>query len=111
MRALDALESLRQFAAGHGVTLERLSAAEEAAIIAALHWPPEAALDPTVAFYQQARIERLAAAEALELMAAFYRDVRAEDCDLDADGDMLLFQWGVYDWGTARPSSTTSCAS
>jgi hypothetical protein len=32
-------------------------------------------------------------------MLSFYRDVRAADVDLDADGDMLLFQWGTYDWG------------
>jgi hypothetical protein len=32
-------------------------------------------------------------------MLGFYRDVRASDCDLDSDGDMLLVQWGTYDWG------------
>jgi Family of unknown function (DUF6022) len=32
---------------------------------------------------------------AIEAMVAFYRDVRAEDCDLEADGDMLLAQWGM----------------
>jgi hypothetical protein len=42
-------------------------------------------------------IENLSASEAVDLMAAFYRDVRADDCDLDADGDMLLFEWGVYE--------------
>jgi hypothetical protein len=29
---------------------------------------------------------------------AFYRDVRPTGCE-DPDGDMLLFQWGTYDWG------------
>jgi hypothetical protein len=29
----------------------------------------------------------------------FYANVRADGCDLDADQDMLLFQWGTYDWG------------
>lgn len=49
--------------------------------------------------------ERLLAARHLDLamlsvedgvaaMLAFYRTTRADDCDLDADGDMLLFQWG-----------------
>ena len=33
-------------------------------------------------------------------MIAFYRDVRADDCPLEQDGDMLLFQWGMYDWGS-----------
>jgi hypothetical protein len=37
--------------------------------------------------------------EGLESMLEFYANVRAVDVDLDADGDMLLFQWGTYDWG------------
>lgn len=32
---------------------------------------------------------------ALEAMLSFYRECRAEGCDLEEDGDMLLFQWGV----------------
>lgn len=32
-------------------------------------------------------------------MLAFYRDERAEGCVIERDGDMLLYQWGVYDWG------------
>lgn len=32
-------------------------------------------------------------------MLGFYRSVRATDVSLDADGDMLSFQWGTYDWG------------
>lgn len=32
-------------------------------------------------------------------MMAFYRDVRADECAIEEDGDMLLFQWGTYDWG------------
>jgi hypothetical protein len=32
-------------------------------------------------------------------MLAFYRTVRAVDCDLAVDGDMLLFQWGTHNWG------------
>ena len=35
----------------------------------------------------------------VERMMAFYRDIRADDVDLESDGDMLLFQWGTYDWG------------
>lgn len=45
-------------------------------------------------------LDSVTPAEALELAVAFYREVRAEDCDVDADGDMLLFQWGTYDWGS-----------
>jgi hypothetical protein len=38
----------------------------------------------------------------IERMLAFYKEVRADDVDLDADGDMLLFQWGTYDWGSGE---------
>lgn len=34
----------------------------------------------------------------ISLMSEFYREVRAQGCDLDFDGDMLLFQWGIYNW-------------
>jgi hypothetical protein len=39
----------------------------------------------------------LHAESAIALMIAFYRVVRAEGCNIDQDGDMLLFQWGIYD--------------
>jgi hypothetical protein len=32
-------------------------------------------------------------------MLAFYEQERVEGCDVGADADMLLFQWGTYDWG------------
>jgi hypothetical protein len=35
----------------------------------------------------------------LEAMLRFYEQIRVEDCALEDDGDMLLFQWGLYDWG------------
>lgn len=44
-------------------------------------------------------LESLDALHALRAMAQFYVDERAEDVDVDANGDMLLFQWGIYDWG------------
>ena len=66
---------------------------------------------PEFAAHRAARINQLSAADAIELMAAFYREVRADDCTLDADGDMLLFQWGLADWGTGGPWRTTSRAS
>ena len=37
--------------------------------------------------------------EGVEEMIRFYRDIRFEGCDMDQDGDMLLFQWGTNDWG------------
>jgi hypothetical protein len=33
-------------------------------------------------------------------MATFYRELRADDVELESDGDMLLFQWGTYDWAS-----------
>lgn len=35
----------------------------------------------------------------IQSMLAFYREVRADDVNVESDGDMLLFQWGTYDWG------------
>lgn len=37
----------------------------------------------------------LDAQNAVHLMVEFYRQVRAKDCDLDAEGDTVCFQWGV----------------
>lgn len=39
------------------------------------------------------------ALDAIRLMLDFYREVRTEDCELEADGDMLLFQWGIAPQG------------
>jgi hypothetical protein len=41
----------------------------------------------------------LTPAAGIEAMVSFYGAVRVTDCNLDSDGDMLLFQWGMYDWG------------
>lgn len=46
---------------------------------------------------------RPTADEAVTAMLDFYRDIRAEDVDLSSDGDMLLFQWGVYRWVGTPP--------
>jgi len=36
-------------------------------------------------------------------MFAFYHDVRPADClSMEEDGDMLLYQWGTYDWGNGK---------
>jgi hypothetical protein len=40
--------------------------------------------------------------EIIDCMLDFYREVRAEDCDLEGDGDMLLLQWGTHDWGAGK---------
>jgi hypothetical protein len=44
-------------------------------------------------------IDDLLPEQALHEMVSFYRAVRADDCSLDQDGDMLLLEWGTYDWG------------
>ena len=44
-------------------------------------------------------LKSLAPGPGIEAMLEFYRKERAEECDLDQDGDMLLFQWGCNDWG------------
>jgi hypothetical protein len=35
---------------------------------------------------------------AVSQMLTFYRDTTAEGCD-ERNADMLLYQWGTYDWG------------
>ena len=45
------------------------------------------------------RVSSLTPAEGLELIADFYRNVRAEDVAQLPDQDMLLYQWGTYNWG------------
>ncbi len=40
----------------------------------------------------------LTATTAVDQMLAFYREVRAANCMEDEDGDMLLHQWGTFDW-------------
>lgn len=35
----------------------------------------------------------------LRALIDFYANIRADGCEPDADQDMLLFQWGTYDWG------------
>jgi hypothetical protein len=39
-------------------------------------------------------IATASASDGIDAMFDFYRATRADDCEIDADGDMLLFQWG-----------------
>ncbi len=41
-------------------------------------------------------LDSLAVRQGIEAMLAFYADQRADGVHMDEDGDMLLFQWGVY---------------
>jgi hypothetical protein len=44
-------------------------------------------------------MRRMTAGDAISAMAPFSAERRAEDCACAAQGDMLLYQWGVYDFG------------
>src|ERR1700758_180905 len=44
-------------------------------------------------------IQHLAPAQGVSEMLNFFRDIRAAGC-IPTDGDMILFQWGTYDWGS-----------
>ncbi len=46
----------------------------------------------------------LTLAQGVRLMLDFYRDVRAQGVDLNDGGDMLLFQWGIYDFDRTGPT-------
>ena len=41
-------------------------------------------------------VDRLTTRQGIDAMLAFYADQRADGVHMDEDGDMLLFQWGVY---------------
>ena len=45
--------------------------------------------------------------DGFEAMLDFYRDKRASGCALEEDGDMLLFQWGTYEWARLPLGSGT----
>lgn len=40
-------------------------------------------------------LETLTPRRALEAMFVFYADLRADDVEIDEDGDMLLYEWGT----------------
>jgi hypothetical protein len=35
----------------------------------------------------------------VDAMLAYYEEERFDGCSFEEDGDMLLFQWGINDWG------------
>src|SRR5262245_30594662 len=45
------------------------------------------------------QLSSVSPAEGITLMLGFYQAERAEGCEIEEDGDMLLYQWGCYDWG------------
>src|ERR1051325_472686 len=62
---------------------------------------PEQALSTFETYLSQRSLRRttLAPDVGIEAMLAFYRTERADGCLLERDDDMLLYQWGAYDWG------------
>lgn len=54
-------------------------------------------------FLAEASIDLTASVDAgLRALIDFYSNVRAAGCDPLEDQDMLLFQWGTYDWGEGK---------
>jgi hypothetical protein len=62
---------------------------------------PETAAAEFEKFLAQRALDRtrLTAEQGVPAMLAFYRDERAEGCGFESDADMLLYEWGTYDWG------------
>lgn len=56
-------------------------------------------------------LKGMSPAAGLEAMLSFYRNTRAEGCDHNGQGDMLLFQGGTYDWGNGKNLNSTSFGS
>ncbi len=44
-------------------------------------------------------LKKISIEQAVTLMLDFYRYQRVEDCSIENSGDMMLFQWGTYNWG------------
>lgn len=40
--------------------------------------------------------------DVVRALIRYYREIEYARCDRANDGDMLLFQYGVYDWGNGR---------
>jgi hypothetical protein len=51
------------------------------------------------ALHSHIHADDITAQEAVSLMLAFYRDVRAPEGLLEKDGDVLQLEWGTYDCG------------
>ncbi len=62
---------------------------------------PKAALDACKAIFNRegVNIDVLRLPSTMAAFFDFYRDERAVGCEIADDVDMLLFEWGTYDWG------------
>ncbi len=46
-----------------------------------------------------ASLETITPSKGIDLMLEFYEQDAVDGCRNDGQGDMLLYQWGTYDWG------------
>jgi hypothetical protein len=62
---------------------------------------PESAAIEFERFLAQRALDRtrLTPEQGVQAMLAFYREERADGCRFESDADMLLYEWGTYDWG------------
>ena len=70
-------------------------------------WPPIAPLDLKAGFAHFAGaggvdLENDSHAQVFDTLLRFYAQVRVNGCDPADDEDMLLLDWGSYDWGEGR---------
>lgn len=70
-------------------------------------WPPVDPVDLESGFAHFASVlgvdpERDPHAVVFDAMLRYYADVRVNGCDPGDDEDMLLLDWGSYDWGEGR---------
>lgn len=47
-------------------------------------------------------VDKLLFEDAVYLMLEFYRQVRTDEELLKDDGDMLIFEWGTFNWGDGQ---------
>lgn len=62
---------------------------------------PSTSLASFQEFLKQQRLapSELTVPQLVERTLSFYQSIRATGLAMDAQSDMLLFQWGVFDWG------------
>jgi hypothetical protein len=62
---------------------------------------PETAATEFVEFMARRALVRadLTAQQGVPAMLAYYKEERAEGLSFENDADMLLYEWGTYDWG------------
>ena len=87
-------------AAGRRVQVFRTNADRQSSVLLDHHttMKPKSAKKEFEKFISDAgnAVASLTPEQAVSLVLDFYGRVRAEDCPLEEDGDMLLYQWGVY---------------